>query len=62
MRNTVQGLFSVLSGGLLLSATMWSSGPLYGLLGGHAFFVMATYSAIAFGLALILKRVSPRAG
>ena len=62
MRNTVQGLFSVLSGGLLMSATMWSSGPLYGFLGGHAFFVMAFYSAIAFALALVLQRVSPRAG
>ena len=61
MRNTVQGLFSVLSSGLLMSATMWSSGPLYGLLGGRAYFVMALYSAIACGLALILKRVSPRA-
>ena len=59
MRNTVQGLFSALSGGILLSATMWASGPLYAMLGGHAFFVMAVYSAIAVGLALILKRVSP---
>jgi PPP family 3-phenylpropionic acid transporter len=59
MRNTVQGLFSALSGGILMAATMWSSGPLYGLLGGHAYFVMAFVAAIAFGLALILKRVSP---
>ena len=28
MRNTVQGIFSALSGGILLSATMWASGPL----------------------------------
>ena len=59
MRNTVQGLFAVLSGGILLSATMWSSGPLYGLLGGQAFFVMALYAAMGFGLAVILARVSP---
>ena len=59
MRNTAQGLFAVLSGGILLSATMWSSGPLYGLLGGQAFFVMALYAAIGFGLAVILARVSP---
>lgn len=58
MRNSVQGLFSALNGGILLSATMWSSGPLYGLLGGQAYFVMAFYAAIALGLALVLKRVS----
>jgi MFS transporter, PPP family, 3-phenylpropionic acid transporter len=61
MRNTVQGLYSALSGGILLSSTMWASGPLYGLLGGQAYFVMALYSAMAFGLALILNRVNPRA-
>ncbi len=61
MRNTVQGIYSALSGGILLSATMWASGPLYGLLGGHAFFVMAVCSAMAFGLALILKRITPTA-
>ena len=60
MRNSMQGLFSVLSSGILMSATMWSSGPLYGLMGGKAYFVMASYSAIAFALALILRRVSPR--
>ena len=56
MRNTVQGLFSALNSGVLLAATMWSSGTLYGLLGGKAYFVMAVYAAIAFGLALTLKR------
>lgn len=60
MRNTVQGLYSALSSGVLMSATMWSSGPLYGAYGGAAFFVMAGVSAIAFALALILRRVSPK--
>ncbi len=60
MRNTVQGLYSAMSSGVLLSATMWSSGPLYEAFGGAAFFVMAGVSAIAFGLALMLRRVSPR--
>lgn len=59
MRNTVQGIFSALSGGILLAATMWASGPLYGLLGGRAYFVMALCSALALGLALILRRISP---
>ena len=61
MRNTVQGLYSILGGGILMAATMWSSGPLYELWGGLSYFVMALYSAIAFGLALLLLRVSPKA-
>jgi MFS transporter, PPP family, 3-phenylpropionic acid transporter len=60
MRNTVQGLYSALASGVLMSATMWSSGPLYEAYGGHAYLVMAGVAAIAFGLALILMRVSPR--
>ena len=61
MRNTVQGLYSALSGGILLSATMWASGPLYGALGGQAYFVMALYALIALTLGLTLKRISPTA-
>lgn len=60
MRNTAQGLFSVLSGGVLLSTTMWASGMLYGALGGGAWFVMAAYAALALALAVILKVISPR--
>lgn len=60
MRNSVQGIYSALASGVLLSATMWSSGPLFAAFGGAAFFVMAGVAAIACGLALILKAVSPR--
>jgi MFS transporter, PPP family, 3-phenylpropionic acid transporter len=60
MRNSAQGIYSALSSGVLLSATMWSSGPFYAAFGGRAFFVMAGVAAIAFGLALVLKAVSPR--
>jgi MFS transporter, PPP family, 3-phenylpropionic acid transporter len=61
MRNTVKGLYSALSGGILLSASMWAAGPLYGALGGQAYWVMAACAAIALVLALILARISPRA-
>jgi PPP family 3-phenylpropionic acid transporter len=61
IRNTVQGLYSVLSGGVLLSGAMWVSGPLYVWLGGAAWFVMAAAAALASALALILWRISPRA-
>ena len=60
MRNSVQGLYSVLSSGVLLSSTMWASGTLYGALGGGAWFVMAGYAAVACLFALLLKMISPR--
>ena len=60
MRNTAQGVYSVLSSGVLMAATMWASGPLYGLMGGHAWFVMAGYAALAFGFAVLLAAISPR--
>ncbi|MEI8179082.1 MFS transporter [Aestuariivirga sp.] len=60
MRNTAQGLFSVLSSGILMSGTMWASGTLYAGLGGGAFFVMALISALACGLAVLLQAISPR--
>ena len=60
MRNTAQGIYSVTSSGVLLASTMWSSGFLYGTMGGAAWFVMAGYAALAFGLAVVLKAISPR--
>ena len=60
MRNTAQGLFSVLSSGVLMSGTMWASGTLYAGMGGSAFFVMAAISALASGFGLLLRAISPR--
>lgn len=60
MRNTAQGLYAVLSSGILLSGSMWASGPLYGALGGRAFFVMAGISGLACVLAFVLRAISPR--
>ena len=60
MRNTAQGLYAVLSSGILMSGTVWASGALYAGLGGGAFFVMAAISAVACGLAVLLKAISPR--
>lgn len=61
MRNTAQGLYSVLSSGVLMSGTMWASGALYAGLGGGAFLVMAVISGLACALALLLQVISPRA-
>jgi len=60
MRNTAQGLYSVVSSGILLSGSMWASGALYAGLGGGAFYVMAGLAALAFGLAALLWLISPR--
>lgn len=60
MRNTVQGVYAALSGGILLSGSMWAAGAFYGSFGGATYFLMAAGSAIALGLALLLVRVSPR--
>ena len=60
MRNTAQGIYSVTSSGVLLASTMWASGFLYGTMGGSAWFVMAGYAALAFGLAVVLKAISTR--
>lgn len=61
MRNTAQGLYSVLASGVLMSGTMWASGALYGGLGGGAFLVMAGLSALACLCAMLLLRISPKA-
>lgn len=61
MRNTAQGLYSVLSSGILMSGTMWASGSLFATLGGGAFYVMAAISAAACGLGVLLRAISPRA-
>lgn len=60
MRNTAQGIYSMLASGVLLSSTMWASGALYGLLGGSAWFVMAGIAAAASVLAAVLVVLSPK--
>ena len=60
MRNSAQGLYAVLSSGVLMSGTMWASGALYAGLGGAAFLVMAVISALACGLAMLLLALNPK--
>jgi MFS transporter, PPP family, 3-phenylpropionic acid transporter len=59
MRNSVQGAYSALTGGVLMAVSMWSAGPLYAAFGGGAYFVMAGFSALALVLAILLMRISP---
>jgi MFS transporter, PPP family, 3-phenylpropionic acid transporter len=60
IRNRAQGLYSALSGGVLMASTAWLSGRLYGEYGGHAYYAMCLVSLTAFGLTLLLLRLSPR--
>jgi PPP family 3-phenylpropionic acid transporter len=60
LRNSAQGLYAAISGGIALSAAMWLSGLLYGELLGKTYLVMAAISLAALGFALALKRISPR--
>ena len=59
LRNTAQGIYAAVSGGIVMSSVVWLSGPLYGAYGGAAYFFMAGISAVALMLALRLRRLSP---
>ncbi|MGB9142626.1 MAG: MFS transporter, partial [Aestuariivirga sp.] len=61
LRNSAQGLYAAISGGIGLSAAMWLSGMLYGELLGKTYLVMAAISLAALSFALALKRISPTA-
>lgn len=61
LRNTAQGIYAAVSGGIVMSSIVWLSGPLYGAYGGAAYFFMAGFSAVALALALRLQRLSPKA-
>lgn len=60
IRNRAQGFYSALSGGVLMAGSIWMSGHLYEIYGGHAYLAMAIVSLASLALALILLRVSPR--
>lgn len=59
LRNSAQGLYAAISGGIALSASMWLSGLLYGELLGKTYLVMAAISLVALCFSLALKRISP---
>ncbi len=59
-RNRAQGVYSALSGGVLMSTTAWASGWLYGTWGGQAYYGMALVSLTALVMAVVLMRFNPR--
>lgn len=61
LRNTAQGLYAAVAGGLLLSSVTWLSGPLYKAYGGQAYLAMALICAFGLGLAVTYAKLSPKA-
>jgi MFS transporter, PPP family, 3-phenylpropionic acid transporter len=60
IRNRAQGIYSALSGGVLMASFAWLSGGLYENYGAGAYYFSAMTSLAAIGLMLVLIRVSPR--
>lgn len=60
LRNTAQGLYAALAGGLLLSSVTWASGPLYMNFGAKGYLAMALIACFGLGLALFSLAVSPK--
>jgi MFS transporter, PPP family, 3-phenylpropionic acid transporter len=61
LRNTAQGLYAALAGGVLLSSVTWISGPLYAAFGGKAYVAMAMISMLGLGLAIAYAKLNPKA-
>jgi MFS transporter, PPP family, 3-phenylpropionic acid transporter len=60
LRNTAQGTYSAVSGGVFMAAMTWLSGQLYNRFEGYAFFCMALVSAAALLFALVLFGFTPK--
>ncbi len=59
LRNSAQGLYAEMSGGIAMSAVMGLTGLLFEHLHGTTYLAMAGISLVALGLGLALKRLSP---
>jgi MFS transporter, PPP family, 3-phenylpropionic acid transporter len=60
LRNTAQGLYVALAGGILLSSVTWLSGPLYQAYGAYAYLAMAGLCSAGMFMALSYLRLSPK--
>ena len=58
---TAQAIYGAVAGGVFMTIATWASGPLYRAHGAGAWLVMASMSATALVLVLVLRRIiSPR--
>jgi MFS transporter, PPP family, 3-phenylpropionic acid transporter len=60
LRNTAQGLYAAVAGGVFLSSATWISGPLYQIYGGHAYLGMALICVMGLLFAILYARLSPK--
>jgi PPP family 3-phenylpropionic acid transporter len=60
LRNTAQGIYAALSGGLVMSIATLAAGPLYRDFGAGAYHVMAAGSAVALCLTIWLRLIIPK--
>ena len=58
---TAQGIYAAFSGGVVMTAAVAMSGPLYASHQGQAYGYMAAMSGAALALALCLALISPKA-
>jgi MFS transporter, PPP family, 3-phenylpropionic acid transporter len=61
LRNTAQGLYAAVAGGVFLSSATWISGPLYQVYGGHAYLGMALICVFGLLNVILFIRLSPKA-
>jgi MFS transporter, PPP family, 3-phenylpropionic acid transporter len=61
LRNTAQGLYAALAGGVLLSSITYLSGPIYEAYSGKGFLAMALISAIGLAISVYYIRSNPKA-
>jgi MFS transporter, PPP family, 3-phenylpropionic acid transporter len=61
LRNTAQGLYAAVAGGVFLSSATWISGPLYQIYGGHAYLGMALVCTFGLLNAILFMRLNPKA-
>ena len=60
LRNTAQGIYAALAGGVLLSSITFMSGPIYEAYSGRGFLAMALISAIGLAIAVYYIRTNPK--
>jgi PPP family 3-phenylpropionic acid transporter len=60
LRNTAQGVYSAVSGGMFMAAMTWLSGQLYFRYDGAAFYFMALISAAALLFAVVMFGLIPK--
>ena len=60
LRNTAQGIYAALAGGVLLSSITFMSGPIYEAYSGKGFLAMALISALGLVIAVYYIRTNPK--